>query len=71
MGYWQRRTSGESEQLLFNEPLLLLSGGRRSESETRFRALRCTTLREHGRLIRVISAHDMHRTERTRYEQEI
>jgi len=73
-------TQGEAEQVFFNEPLLLLMDDRHSREEPRFHALGRTddgrrlhisfTLRDHHRLIRVISARDMHRTERTRYEQE-
>jgi uncharacterized DUF497 family protein len=70
----------EAEQVFFNEPLLVLRDDRHSVDEPRYHALGHTddgrflhitfTLRGEGRLIRVISARDMHRTERARYEQE-
>ena len=73
-------TQAEAEQVFFNDPLLLLTDDRHSEMEPRFHALGRTddgrrlhiafTLRAEGRLIRVISARDMHRKERTRYAQE-
>ena len=69
----------ESEQVFFNEPLLLLEDKQHSQRETRFHALGCTdqgrlmhvtfTLRKDNSMIRVISARDMHRKERFRYEQ--
>jgi uncharacterized DUF497 family protein len=69
----------ESEQIFFNEPLLLIADTKHSEGEPRFHALGKTddgrilhitfTLRLAGRKIRVISARDMHRKERTIYEQ--
>ena len=69
----------EAEQVFFNEPLLLLDDARHSRSELRFHALGRTdegrtlhitfTLRNTGESIRVISARDMHRKERTIYEQ--
>lgn len=69
----------EAEQMFFNSPLLVLPDARHSEIEPRFHALGKThegrrlhitfTLRAAGRLIRVISARDMHRKERTVYEQ--
>jgi uncharacterized protein len=72
-------SQGEAEQMFFNEPLLLLADERHSGAEQRFHALGLTddgrhlhvtfTLREDGRRIRVISARDMHRKERTRYGQ--
>jgi uncharacterized protein len=73
-------SQGEAEQVFFNAPLLVLSDERRSTLEPRHHALGQTdagrrlmisfTLREAGRLIRVISARDMHRRDRARYEQE-
>jgi uncharacterized DUF497 family protein len=61
-------------------PLLLLEDVKHSMDEPRFHALGRTdqdrflhisfTLRGDGRLVRVISARDMHRRERNRYEQE-
>jgi len=72
-------SQSEAEQLFFNAPLLLLSDSRHSQDEARFHALGKTeaarqlhvtfTLRRSGTLIRVISARDMHRKERTIYEQ--
>ena len=69
----------ESEQVFFNEPLLLLEDTQHSRRETRFHALGRTdqgrlmhvtfTLRNGNSMIRVISARDMHRKERFRYEQ--
>jgi uncharacterized protein len=69
----------ESEQIFFNEPLLLLSDEQHSQTEARFHALGQTdearllhitlTLRRTGELIRVISARDMNRKERSVYEQ--
>jgi len=70
----------EAEQVFFNEPLLILEDARHSQIETRFHALGKTnqsrnlhitfTLRAHSTRIRVISARDMHRKERSIYEQE-
>jgi uncharacterized DUF497 family protein len=72
-------SQAEAEQIFFNEPFLLLADAGHSLTEPRFLALGRTdvrrvlhitfTLREGGRLIRVISARDMHRTERTPYGQ--
>lgn len=69
----------EAEQAFFNQPLLVVEDARHSLSDVRFHALGHTdhgrllhvtfTLRQDGRLIRVISARDMHRRERTRYGQ--
>ena len=66
-------SQGEAEQVFFNEPLLLLPDRKHSDKEQRFHALGKTqdgrllhvtfTLRDGGRLIRVISARDMHRKE--------
>ena len=72
-------SQSEAEQLFFNVPLLLLSDRKHSLDEARYHALGKTdatrqlhvtfTLRRGGTLIRVISARDMHRKERTIYEQ--
>lgn len=72
-------STAEAEQVFFNQPLLLLPDPKHSLSESRFHALgksddRRTlhitfTLRSGGEMIRVISARDMHRKERTIYEQ--
>lgn len=69
----------EAEEVFFNKPLLALEDKKHSQGEPRFHALGCTsrnrqlhvtfTLRVEGTLIRVISARDMHRKERTFYEQ--
>ncbi len=69
----------EAEQVFFNAPLLLLTDDKHSAKEARHHALGKTddgrllhvsfTLRKSGSLIRVISARDMHRKERTIYEQ--
>ena len=71
--------AGESEQVFFNAPLLLLADAKHSARESRFHALGKTdqgrllhiafTLREAGAKIRVISARNMHRKERVIYEQ--
>jgi uncharacterized protein len=68
----------EAEQVFFNEPLLVVEDRKHSGGEMRFHALGSTsegrllhiafTLRDDGRKIRVISARDMHRKERTIYE---
>jgi uncharacterized DUF497 family protein len=69
----------EAEQVFFNAPLRLLHDEKHSQAESRFHALGKThagrelhivfTLRNDNQLIRVISARDMHRKERTLYEQ--
>ena len=69
----------DSEQVFFNEPLLLVADLKHSFAEQRFHALGPTeegrllhvtfTLRHDETLIRVISARDMNRKERTYYEQ--
>jgi uncharacterized protein len=72
-------SQAETEQIFFNEPLLLLPDSKHSQQEPRYHALGSTdegrllhitlTLRAAGTLIRVISARDMHRKERSYYEQ--
>ena len=72
-------STAEAEQVFFNVPLLLLEDSAHSQDEPRIyalgktddgRALHITfTLRQSDQLIRVISARDMHRKERTIYEQ--
>ena len=72
-------STAESEQVFFNTPLLVLADAKHSDREPRLHALGRTdrdrllhiafTLRESGRKIRVISARDMHRKERTIYDQ--
>jgi uncharacterized protein len=69
----------EAEQAFFNAPLLMIEDTKHSAGEPRFHALGKTdegrllhisfTLRGAGQRIRVISARDMHRKERTIYEQ--
>ncbi len=71
-------SDAEAEQVFFGEPLLLLFDGTHSDVESRFHALGRTvtgrrlhvtfTLRERNSHIRVISARDMHRKERTFYD---
>ncbi|WP_159592761.1 BrnT family toxin [Chelativorans xinjiangense] len=70
----------ETEQVFFNEPLLAAFDHRHSVTEARFHVLGHTddrrllhitfALRQEATLIRVISARDMNRKERARYEQE-
>nr|WP_294527182.1 BrnT family toxin [uncultured Rhodopila sp.] len=72
-------SQSEAEQVFFNEPLLV-DDDRHSQNEARFSAIGHTddnrflhitfTLRDQGRLIRVISARDINRKERRRYEQD-
>jgi uncharacterized DUF497 family protein len=69
----------EAEEIFFNQPLLMLEDLRHRDQEVRYHALGKTleerllhitfTLRGDGTLIRVISARDMHRKERSFYEQ--
>jgi hypothetical protein len=72
-------TQAEAEQVFLNEPLVVSSDVAHSRSEPRFHALGQThegrrlhitfTLRAEGTLVRVISARDMHRKERSIYDQ--
>ena len=72
-------SQSEAEEVFFDQPLLLLKDARHGGQELRYHALGKThegrmlhitfTLREDGTLIRVISARDMHRKERTIYAQ--
>jgi hypothetical protein len=72
-------STAEAEQVFFNAPLLLLADEKHSRQEARHHALGRTdagrllhlafTLRGSGSLIRVISARDMHRKERSIHEQ--
>ena len=72
-------STAEAEQAFFNNPLLLVADVKHSKRELRFHALGKSdegrllhitfTLRNAGASIRVISARDMHRKERTVYEQ--
>ena len=73
-------TMPEAEQIFFFVPLIVTPDERHSGAEPRVRALGQTLLgrrlaiiftsRGGGTLIRVISARDMHRKERTFYEQD-
>jgi uncharacterized DUF497 family protein len=73
-------SQSEAEQVFFNVPLLVAGDPRHSDAETRFHALGKTdadrrlhitfTLRAEGTKIRVISARDMSRKERSVYDQE-
>lgn len=72
-------SQSDAEEVFFNQPLLVLEDVRHGEHEARYHALGTTlegrrlhitfTLRGDGTLIRVISARDMHRKERSFYEQ--
>jgi len=72
-------TMAETEQVFFNEPLLVLEDSKHSEKEPRFHALGKSdekrplhitfTLRQAGERIRIISARDMHKKERAIYEK--
>ncbi len=72
-------TQAEAEQVFMNEPLLASADTKHSDTEQRFHVLghthdnRCLhitfTVREDCTMIRVISARDMHRKERTIYEK--
>ena len=69
----------EIEQVFFNAPLFVLTDTKHSQSEVRYHALGKSntlrmlhitfTLRTKATLIRIISARDMHRKERTLYEK--
>lgn len=69
----------EAEEIFFNHPLLVSVDDKHSGLEGRYLALGKThggrrltaifTLRQNGTLIRVISARDQHRKERSWYEQ--
>jgi hypothetical protein len=69
--------SAEAEEVFFNNPLLISSDDKHSESERRYLALGKTnqargltvTLRQDATLIRIISARDQHRKERHLHEQ--
>ena len=72
-------STAEAEQAFFNDPLLLVADVKHSKRELRFHALGKSdegrllhitfTLPNAGASIRVILARDMHRKERTVYEQ--
>jgi len=69
----------EAEQIFLNTPLLILMDEKHVGAEPRFHALGITlaarqlhitfTIRDAGRLIRIISARPMHRKERMIYAQ--
>jgi hypothetical protein len=69
----------EAEQFFFNAPLLLLEDVAHSQDDARFHALGKAdagrllhitfTLSSSGELIRVISAREMHKKERSVYDQ--
>ena len=69
----------EAERVFFDEALLVLLDPRHSRHEARYHALGSTdegrlihvtfTVRDAGTLIRIISARDMHRKEKSVYEQ--
>ncbi|HXE96146.1 MAG TPA: BrnT family toxin [Dongiaceae bacterium] len=73
-------TPAEAEQVFLNEPTIITPDVSHSGKERRYRALGKSnagrqltvifTLRNNDTLFRVISARDMHRKERTIYEQE-
>ena len=77
---WEKHgvSAPECEQVFFNKPLIAGSDEKHSQQKVRFYALGQTdtgrllfvvfTVREN--LIRIISARDMHRKERTEYEKE-
>lgn len=72
-------TQAEVEQVFLNAPLLVVPDEKHGRDEVRYHALGRTdtdrwlhvtfTLRDAGKLIRPISARDMHRKERPIYEQ--
>lgn len=72
-------TQAEAEEIFFHQPLFIGQDGKHSDKEGRYLALGKTrkaraltvifTLRQEGTLIRVISARDQHRKERTLYDQ--
>ena len=74
-------SQAEAEQVFFNEPLLIVEDVSHSSRETRLHALGHTdagrllhisfTLRDDGKLIRVISARAMHRKERLRMNKKL
>ena len=69
-------TDGECEEIFFNAPLLLADDAAHSNEELRFAAFGITNAGRHltlvftmrGNLIRVISARDMNKKERTFYK---
>ena len=77
--YGVAQAEAEAEEVFFTQPLVMLEDLRHRDQEARFHALGKTldgralhitfTLRGDGTLIRVISARDMHRKERSVYDQ--
>lgn len=73
-------SQAEAEQTFFNQPLLILEDVKHSDVEPRLHALGHSddgrrlhisfTLRRSDRLLRVISARDMSRKERTIYDEQ-
>lgn len=73
-------TRQEAEQVFGNGPLALAEDGAHSDDEPRFHALGRTddgrllhvtfTMRDHGTRIRIISARDASKRERTRYRDD-
>lgn len=73
-------SKAETEQVFFNDPLLIVKDEAHTDREVRFHALGRTdaerllhvtfALRRAATRIRVISARPMHRKERLRYERE-
>ncbi len=73
-------TQSESEQIFFNEPLIIVEDTQHSQNETRYQALGKTdlqrllhvtyTIRAYGTKIRIISARAMSVKERRLYETE-
>jgi hypothetical protein len=72
-------SDGECEDVFFNLPLIIVSEEKRSEKETRFFALGRTdanrwlfiALTIRNKLIRVISARDMTKSEKRKYVEKI
>jgi len=74
-----RVSQSEAEQVFVNSPVVITLDIKHSQDETRLQALGKTnegrllhvsfTMREGGTRIRVISARDMHRKERSDYEE--
>jgi uncharacterized DUF497 family protein len=72
-------SQAECESIFFNDPLIVVEDTKHSDAEQRFNALGKTaqnrllhvtfTLRNDRMLIRIISARDMNRKERSYYEQ--
>lgn len=72
-------TDGECEDVFFNLPLIIVSDKKHSKSETRFFALGRTDANRwlfivfavRNKLIRVISARDMTKSEKRKYAEKI